>query len=167
MTDFDSRLKDQLAKLDEQFDEIHQELKAKKEAFIEMYRKDLRVSQDWAVSTLKKIIQNFDPLNHQEISELAVVETIEAPTHNETLGVNETSVNVDNEAVIVCQSFSDDYFDIDVSSCKQIVKFTDEQEYGFGYCFLNHPTIKKDQVLQWTVRVPKFYFLCEIGIGYS
>ena len=132
-----------------------------------MYRKDPRFSQDGAVSTLQKIIQDFDPLNPQGIPELEVVETIEEPTQNETLAVNETSENEESKKVIVCQSFSDDYFDIDVSSCKQIVKFTDEQEYGFGYCFLNHPTIKKDQVLQWTVRVPKFYFLSEIGIGYS
>ena len=140
-----------------------------------MYRKDPRISHDGAVSTLQKIIQDFDPLNSQGIPELPeVVETIETLTHcdterdivtqNVTLAANEISGNVENGTVIVCQSFSDDNFDVDVSSCKRIVKFTDEQEYGFGYCFLNHPKIEKDQVLQWTVRVPKFYYLSEIGI---
>ena len=78
--------------------------------------------------------------------------------------MNETSVNVDNEAVIVCQSFSDDNEDVDLSSCRRIMKFTDEKEKGVGYCFLKHPKIEKDQVLQWTFHVPKFRYFGRIGI---
>ena len=129
-----------------------------------MYRKDPRFSQDGAVSILQKIIQDFDPLNPQGIPELEVVETIEEPTQNETLAVNETSENEESKKVIVCQSFSDDNEDVDLSSCRRILKYTDKKDYGVGYCFLNHPKIEKDQVLQWTVRVPKFYWRSSIGM---
>ena len=129
-----------------------------------MYRKDPRFSQDGAVSILQKIIQDFDPLNPQGIPELEVVETIEEPTQNETLAINETSENEESKKVIVCQSFSDDNEDVDLSSCRRILKYTDKKEDGVGYCFLNHPKIEKDQVLQWTVHVPKFHFHSRIGM---
>ena len=130
LTDFDSKLKAQLSKLDEQFDEINQELKTKKEEIIEMYRKDPRFSQEGAVRALQKIIQDFGP--HKD--------------------------------VVVCQSFSDDNVNVDVSSCRRIVNVTDKEKYGIGYCFLNHPKIEKNQVLQWTVRVPKFHYCSYIGM---
>ena len=50
LAEFENTLKDRLAKLDDQFAEMADILKAKKEAFIEMYRKDPRISQDEAVS---------------------------------------------------------------------------------------------------------------------
>ena len=127
LTDFDSKLKHQFSKLDEQFDEINQELKKKKEEIIEMYRKDPRFSREEAVRALQKIIQDFD--SHKD--------------------------------VVVCQSFSDDNVNVDVSSCRRIVKLNAGSPVG--YCFLNHPKIEKNQVLQWTVRVPKFH--CEHIIG--
>ena len=129
VTDFDSKLKDQLSKLDERFDEVNQELKAKKEEIIEIYRKDPRFSREEAVRALQKIIQDFNP--HKD--------------------------------VVVCQSFSDDNENVDVSSCKRIVK-VNYSKGSLGYCFLNHPKIEKDQVLQWTVRVPKFHLDHSIGM---
>jgi len=41
-----------------------------------------------------------------------------------------------------------------VSSCKRSIK-----KYAMlGYCFLNHPKIKKNQILKWSLRVPKFEY---------
>jgi len=60
LTEFNSKLNDQLTKLDDQFAVINEELKLKKEAFIEMYKKDPRFSQDVAVSNLHQQIKDFN-----------------------------------------------------------------------------------------------------------
>ena len=58
------------------------------------------------------------------------------------------------EQIIICDSFSDDNVGVTVSSCKRSVK-----KCGYiGYCFLNHPKIEKNQILKWSLRVPKFLF---------
>ena len=54
---------------------------------------------------------------------------------------------------IICDSFSDDNEYVTVSSCKRSVKSNDR--YNLGYCFLNHQKIEKNQILKWTLRVPK------------
>ena len=143
LTEFNVKLNDQLTKLDDQFAAINEELKSKKEAFIEMYKKDPRFSHDGAVSNLHQRIKDFDPMNPQGIPELETVETIETPMIS------------GNKQIIVCKSFSDDNEDVAVSSCKRSVKF-DHPDGGYGYCFLKHPKIEKNQLLQWTIRVPKF-----------
>ena len=60
LTEFNSKLNDQLTKLDDQFAVINEGLKLKKEAFIEMYKKDPRFSQDVAVSNLHQQIKDFN-----------------------------------------------------------------------------------------------------------
>ena len=60
---FETTLNDRLAKLNDQFSKIQDILETKKEAFIEMYRKDPRISHDDAVSVLQRINENFDPSN--------------------------------------------------------------------------------------------------------
>ena len=146
LTDFNSKINDQLAKLDDQFAAISEELKMKKEAFIEMYKKDPRSCHDEAVSSLHQQIKDFNPLNPQEIPELETVETIETPMIS------------GNKQIIVCESFSDDNKYVAVSSCKRSVKFDypDFSLGGVGYCFLNHQKIDNNKLLQWTIRVPKF-----------
>ena len=67
---------------------------------------------------------------------------------------------IDSKQTIVCDSFSDDNKNVTVSSCKRRVR----GNYRYwGYCFLNHPQIKKNQILQWSLRVPKFE-LANIGM---
>ena len=209
LTDFDLKLKDQLAILNEQFEKMNQELKAKKEIFIEMYQKDPRISHDEAVLTLEKKIQDFDPFNPQEITELGDVDSLTSDSDTDvfqsldmtsdsdsltdisqtssdlsnsfaqipknlfadvmhsgwhTIGSsdeNETSGNEEN-AAIICKSFSNNNYGVDVSSCKRIVKNTSNTLRG--YCFLNHPKIEQDQVLQWKVRVPKFHNMSYVGM---
>ena len=151
LTEFNVILNDQLTKLDDQFAAINEELKSKKEAFIEMYKKDPRFSHDGAVSNLHQRIKDFDPMNPQGIPELETVETIETPMIS------------GNKQIIVCQSFSDDNDDVAVSSCKRSVKF-DHPDGGKGYCFLKHPKIEKNQLLQWTIRVPNFDGGSQIGM---
>ena len=58
---FETTFNDRLTKLNDQFASIHGVLKTKKEAFIEMYRKDPRFSHDDAVSVLQRINEDFDP----------------------------------------------------------------------------------------------------------
>ena len=67
----------------------------------------------------------------------------------------------ERKQTIVCQSFSDDNYDVIVSNDKRSVKRTG---YGYGYCFLNHQKIKKDQILKWSLRVPKSYKYSYIGM---
>ena len=62
---FETTLNDRLTKLNDQFTTIYDILESKKEAFIEMYRKDPRISYDDAVSILQRMNEDFDP-SHPE-----------------------------------------------------------------------------------------------------
>ena len=63
LAEFETAFNDRLEKLDDQFSTIRDVLKAKKEAFIEMYRKNPKISHDEAVSFLKTTTESFDPSN--------------------------------------------------------------------------------------------------------
>ena len=171
LTDYDAKLTEQLTKLDEQFDAINVELKAKKEIFIEMYRKDPRISYDEAVLSLHKIIQDFDPFNPPKIQGKKNVETIEESTQTVMLSVKVTSGNaVISESDKDVDQSSDRDSDtrvrqtpvetIDKPTNRQTIdkpttnatlyniytylfKFTDKYKFGSGYYFLNHPKIEK------------------------
>ena len=67
----------------------------------------------------------------------------------------------ESKQTIVCQSFSDNNYDVTVSIDKRSVK---GNGYGWGYCFLNHPKLQKNQILKWSLRVPKFKFPGWIGM---
>ena len=58
---FETTFNDRLTKLNDQFATIQDILATKKDAFIEMYRKDPRISQEDAVSVLQRINEDFDP----------------------------------------------------------------------------------------------------------
>ena len=58
---FETTLNDRLTKLNDQFAIITDVLQAKKEIFVEMYRKDPRMSHDDAVLVLQRINEDFDP----------------------------------------------------------------------------------------------------------
>ena len=60
---------------------------------------------------------------------------------------------IDSKQTIVCDSFSDDNKNVTVSSCKRRAK---NSGFGRSDCFLDHPKIEKNQILQWSLRVPKF-----------
>ena len=134
LTEYESTLNDQLVKLDEHFNEIDKKLKIKKKAFVEMYRKDPRISHDEKIASLKQRIEDFNAMN-------------DAKTKKE------------NKQTIVCESFADDYPDAIVSSCKRRFKGLDDFN---TYCFLNHPKVEKNQILRWSLRVPKFKY--QIGM---
>ena len=61
---------------------------------------------------------------------------------------------MERKQTIVCQSFSDDNKNVTVSNGKRSVKYNGDG-YDDGYCFLKHEKIKKDQILKWSLRVPK------------
>ena len=63
LAEFETALNDRLAKLDDQFSTISDVLKVKKEAFIEMYRKNPKISRDEAVTFLQTTTESFDPAN--------------------------------------------------------------------------------------------------------
>ena len=63
LAEFETTLNNRLAKLDDQFSAISDVLKAKKQAFTEMYRKDPRISHDEEVSCLLLTNETFDPVN--------------------------------------------------------------------------------------------------------
>ena len=60
---------------------------------------------------------------------------------------------IGRKQTIICDSFSDDNVDVTVSICKRRVKSNGNG--GYGYCFLNRPKMEKNQILKWTIRVPK------------
>ena len=148
LAEFESTLNDQLAKLDDQFAVINDILQAKKEAFIKLYRKDPWVSQDEAVERLRETLESFNPMNPREIPELEAVGTVE------------TAPITESKQTIICDSFSDDNYNVTVSSCKRTVS---NDDWHPGYCFLNHPKIQKNQILKWHLRVPKLKY-SEIGM---
>ena len=150
LTQYESTLNDQLVELDGQFNEIDDELKIKKEVFVEMYRKDPRISLDREILSLKQRIRSFNPLHAQEMPALDTPETIQTRTNTAT------------KQAIICESFADDNQNVIVSSCKRFVKSKNNSP---SYCFLNDPKIEKDQLLKWSLRVPKFK--CQIGIVIS
>lgn len=149
LAEFESNLNERLAKLDAEFSAINDVLKTKKEAFIEMYRKDPRKSHDKAVSRFREYVGVFNPTNStdtEDVPDLENVDTVE--THNK-----------ETKQSIVCNSFSDDNEGVTVSSCKRSVKVKTGSDWDtWGYCFLNHPKLKKNQILKWTVRVPKYQY---------
>ena len=68
---------------------------------------------------------------------------------------------IERKQTIGCQSFSDDNKNVTVSNDKRSVK----GNFGYwSYCFLNHQKMQKNQILKWSLRVPKFKFLSSIGI---
>ena len=106
-------------------------------------------SQKTAVERLRKTLESFNPMKPMEIPELKAVETVE------TVPITE------GKQTIICDSFSDDNFNVTVSNGKRSV--TGNAGYR-GYCFLNHEKIKKDQILKWSLRVPKFKYSGFLGI---
>ena len=60
LVEFENTLEDRLAKLNDQFSTIDEVLKAKKESFIKMYRKDPRISNNEAITFLLKKLDALD-----------------------------------------------------------------------------------------------------------
>ena len=61
-----------------------------------------------------------------------------------------------SKQTLVCESFSDDNCKVTVSSCRRSVKGIDYAgDHFFGACFLKHPKVQKNQILKWSLRVPK------------
>ena len=285
LVEFETTQKQRLAKLDDQFSTIDKVLKAKKEAFIRMYRKDPRISNDEAISYLLTTLEVLDLTNREEIkvqntmqnqltkqrkiadeavemnmqlqqllehqeeknqmvhdanknleacqqdlqnqlqesevsrrrlesektaldkkfnqkeedyrrlnrllqetqtrlqdAELVKAEQTRkidklerdskdaylnrgAPSAQKApVGALETKQIIGNKQTIVCDRFSDDNYQVTVSKLKQGFfksKVWSVKTNGavYGYCFLKHPKIQKNQILKWTLRVPKSYGL--------
>ena len=151
LAEFETILTGRSAKLDDQFSTINEVLQAKKEVFMEMYRKDPRASHDEAVSRFREYIEAYNPMNPEELPELETVETVE------TLPIRET------KQTIVCDSFSIYNENVIVSNCKRFAKSAQTK----GYCFLEHPKIEENQILKWSLRVPKFKYFIEMVIPYQ
>ena len=67
----------------------------------------------------------------------------------------------ESKQTIVCQGFSDDNYRATVSNGKRSVRGNDEYDDEYddvGYCFVNHPKLKKNQVLKWSLRLPKYKY---------
>ena len=139
LTEYETILNDQLVKLDDHFNEIDEELKTKKTSFIEMFRNDPSISRDEEVLSLKQKIQNFNPMNAHGIPAL------------ETFAATDIRPITENKRIEICDSFSEDNVNLIVSSCKRSIR----SKGRTGYCFLSHPNIDKNQILRWTLRVPR------------
>ena len=138
LAEYESKVNNQLVKLDDQFIELDEEMKIKKETIIEMYRKDPRVSRDEEVLSLKQRIINFNPMIERDIPSL---ESVEIPTSTE------------KRRIIVCQNFSDENHNVIVSKGGRSVR--SKNKSCNGYCFVNHPKIGQNQIIKWSLRVSK------------
>ena len=65
LAEFKTTLNDRLTKLNDQFSTLNDVLEAKKEAFIELYRSDPRISHDESISCLQTALEAFDPAQPQ------------------------------------------------------------------------------------------------------
>ena len=75
---------------------------------------------------------------------------IEPP--RESVETVETASVIETKQTIGCDRFSDHNCRVTVSRCKRSVK---SNSISWGYCFLNHQKIEKNQILRWTLRVPE------------
>lgn len=139
LAEFETTLKNRLAKLETKFSTINEILETKKEVFIELCRKDPRISHDNTLFRFQKHIASFDPTSQEEEPGIERVETVE------------TMPRIETKQTIICESFSDTNKNVILSSCKRSVKSN-----RYGYCFLNHPKIRMNQILKWSLRIPKF-----------
>ena len=112
--------------------EDSERVKTKQTKRIETLERDLKA----ATSKQKGLSAKNEPL-------MGAVETVQPTPVTE------------GKETIICQSFFDDNYKVTVSNGKRSVKHTGY--IGLGYCFLNHEKIKKDQILKWSLSVPKCY----------
>ena len=261
LEEFEYNLNVQLTKVNKQFATMKDFLEAKKEALIEIYRKDPRISHDDAVSSLEKTIEDFDPFNpvsermieqqeklrkqlaqQQEIAaQVEEMKTRLAKTQqeksNQEKRLNELQSILDTETrdksslkkelnqikalysnleienqkltkdlkavtlsrsetegerkrlegilqetqtrlqdaervkaketarikqmnetkqIIVCKGFDFGNEGVRISGCKRSVKGNMSGLHYKGFCFLKHPKLSWNQILKWTLRIPKF-----------
>jgi len=109
-------------------------LKQKKNAFIQIFRKDPRVSREKEILSLVKLIEDFDPINPKE-----------EPEFENTF------------RTVICERFSNHNENVILSSCERSLKLKSEDgNKRRSHCFLNVPKIEENQILKWTIEVPKF-----------
>ena len=143
LAEFEKTLNDRLTKLDDQFATINEILKTKKEAFIKFSRKNPRISHDRTISQLQTTLKSFKPMHPMNIPKLEAATVENAPMTK-------------SKRMIICDSFSNDNKNVTVSSSKRSV-MRDVGDFA-GYCFLNHPMIRENDILKWSVKVPKFEY---------
>ena len=68
LAEFKTTFNNQLTKLNDQFSTLQDVLEAKKEAFIQLYRTNPRISHDESISCLQTALEAFDPA-HPETNE--------------------------------------------------------------------------------------------------
>ena len=150
LAEFETTLSDRMAKLDDQFATITEMLKTKKDALKAIYRKDPRISHDENFLRLQKSIENLDTIIPEDPPELEAVETVEIMPITES------------KQIMSCYSFSNDNKNVTVSSCKRSFKLKDRD--NMSYCFLNHMRIEENEILKWSLRIPKFSWYSDIGM---
>ena len=149
LTEYESILNDQLVKLDDHFNEIDGELKIKKASFVNLLRNEPRISRDEDILILKQKIQNFRPkFRPKNVHKIPALETAKA--------IDTTSI-AENKKIIICDSFSEDNLAVNVTNCKRSIHnvYNPRMYHYPGYCFLGYPNIEKNQILRWTLRIPK------------
>ena len=117
LTEFETTLNDKLCKLDSKFNDINENLKLKKNAFIQIICKDPRVSRDEAILSLEKLIDDFNPIDPRK-----------EPEFEKTFQTG------------FCESFSNDNSNVVISNCQRSVQ--QDTITGSSYCFLNTPKIE-------------------------
>ena len=107
----------------------------------------IKIEQTKRIETLERDLKvansNRRGLSAKNESLIGAVETVQPASVME------------RKQTIVCQSFSDDNKNVTFSNGKRSVK---RKDFGWSYCFLNHPKMQKDQILKWSLRVPKFKY---------
>ena len=153
LAEYESIFNDRLKNIDDQFKTIsvafNEILNAKKNAVIEMHRKDPRITRHDVFVSMQKIIDNFYSMNLEEVQ----------LENNETIT---NTVNTDSKRSGYCRKFSDNNLNVFICSCNRFVNYMGG--YNWGYIFLKHPRYNpkiNNKVLKWTLQVPRFN--CYIG----
>lgn len=142
LAEYDSMLKKQLTKLDDQFLTITQKmeevLKHKKEEFIKMYRKDPRILCDDDILRFQKLVEDF------------------------ALGPQPPAINP--RQIVSCHGFSDRNKMVTVSKDKQSIEFLGG---GYGYCFIKYPKPEYLRKIIWSLRLPKCHHFIGKAIAFD
>ena len=105
---------------------------------------------------IKKLEQDLKDARHKQKG----LRTKKEPLQEAVKTVQSVSVIGSYIRTIVCKNFSDDNYRVTVSRNKRSVKGIADWSVGcaaYGYCFLNHQKIYKNQILKWCLRVPKHW----------
>ena len=159
LADYESIFNDQLKNIDDQFKTIaaalNNVLDIKKNAVIDMHRKDPRITRHDTFRTMQKMIDNFDAINLEDLNRFEIADSSNAETLSQLETITNTT-KTGSKQIAHCRKFSNDKHNVYVCRCERFVDYMGGHHWA--YTFLKHPRKIKNKVLKWTLQVPTFNY---------